>query len=127
MQNNMVETLIAALVVAVAVGFLSFAYNSTHSGSFSTYHIPVAMTAVDGLKNDADVRIHGIKVGSVTAIGLDPKTYVAHVDIAIRDDVHVPVDSTLRVASGVVGSNYLSILPGNSVKKIAADQLWQQR
>lgn len=127
MQNNTVETLIAALVVAVAAGFLFFAYNSTHTGSISTYPLTANLGGVEGLKATSDVRVNGITIGSVTAIDLDTKTYRPIVHFEIRDDIHLPVDSAAWVTSGVMGTPYLTIKPGRSTVMLAAGQVLKVR
>jgi phospholipid/cholesterol/gamma-HCH transport system substrate-binding protein len=121
MQNNTVETLIGALVVAVAVGFLFFAYNTTHTGSFNAYDLKASFNSADGIASGADVRLHGIKIGTVSSIDLDSKSYAAIVHLSIRDDVHIPDDSSVKVISSLLGGNsYLSIQPGGSDRMLAA-------
>src|ERR1700744_754554 len=71
-QNNVAETLIGAAVVAVAVAFLAFAYFRTGSGSLSGYEINAKLAKADGLAVGTDVRLAGFKVGTVTALTLDP-------------------------------------------------------
>lgn len=121
MQNNTVETLIGALVVAVAAGFLFFAYTSTHSGSISGYDVKATFNSADGIATGADVRLHGIKIGTVSSIELDPKTYEAIVHLSIRTDIAIPDDSSIKVVSSLLGGNaYLSVDPGGSDKMLAA-------
>jgi phospholipid/cholesterol/gamma-HCH transport system substrate-binding protein len=121
MQNNTFETLIGALVIAVAAGFLFFAYSSTHSGSYNGYDVKASFNSADGITSGADVRLHGIKIGTVSSIDLDPKSYDAVVHLSIRDDVEIPDDSSVKVISSLLGGNsYLSIQPGGSDKMLAA-------
>ena len=121
MQNNTFETLIGAIVVAVAAGFLFFAYSSTHAGSVTGYDVKASFNSADGITTGSDVRLHGIKIGTVSSIDLDPKTYDAIVHLSIRDDVHVPDDSSVKVISSLLGGNsYLSITPGGSDKMLAS-------
>lgn len=115
MQNNAFETLVGAVVVAVAIAFLFFAYQSTSAGGLSGYEIKARLGRVDGLAIGTDVRLSGIKIGTVSALGLDPKTYQAAVTMRIRDDVQLPDDSSLMVtSSGILGNQYVSITPGGS-------------
>ncbi len=119
MQNNTVETLIGALVVAVAAGFLFFAYTSTSSGSINGYDLKAAFNSADGIATGSDVRLHGIKIGTVSSIDLDPKTYQAIVHLSVRNDVHIPDDSSVKVVSSLLGGNsYLSVQPGGSDKML---------
>ena len=70
-QNNIAETIIGALVVAVAIGFMAFTYMRTGSGSLSGYEVNAHLAKVDGLGVGTDVRISGIKVGSVSGCAYD--------------------------------------------------------
>ncbi|MEI9886680.1 MAG: outer membrane lipid asymmetry maintenance protein MlaD [Rhizomicrobium sp.] len=119
MTNNAVETIMGAIVVAVAAAFLYFAYTNTSSGSLGGYELTARMPRVDGLATGTDVRLSGIKVGAVSALTLDPKTYLVTLHMNIRDDIHIPVDSSLMVtSSGLLGGSYLSITPGGEDKML---------
>jgi phospholipid/cholesterol/gamma-HCH transport system substrate-binding protein len=119
-QNNIAETLIGALVVAVALAFLALAYLRTGSGSLSGYEVNAHLAKVDGLGVGTDVRISGIKVGSVSGMDLDPKNYLVTVHMSIRDDIKLPTDSSMIINSaGILGSSYLSITPGGDDHDIA--------
>lgn len=120
-QNNIAETLIGAGVVAVAVAFLVFAYYRTGSGSLSGYEINAKLPKVDGLSVGTDVRLAGIKIGTVSDLTLDPKTYLVTVHMNIRDDIKLPVDSSVLVTqAGFLGGQYLSITPGGDDKMMTA-------
>ncbi len=121
MQNNTVETLIGALVVAVAGLFLFYAYTSTGAGRVSGYDLYARFASADGIANGTDVRLHGIKIGTVSSTNLDPKTYQAIVHVTIRNDIKIPDDSTIKVtSSGILGGNYVAISPGGSDKMLAS-------
>ena len=120
-SNNLAETLIGAAVVAVALGFLAFTYTRTGSGSLSGYEVLARLPKVDGLGLGTDVRISGIKVGSVSDLVLDQKNYLVTVHMSIRDDIKLPTDSSMMItSSGILGSSYLSITPGGDDKMIPA-------
>jgi len=119
MQNSLVETLIGAAVIAVAALFLSYAYTSTGSGSVSGYQVTAKFNRADGVNVGSDVRLSGIKVGTVSKLALDPMTYNALVTLSLDNSVQLPEDSSARITSeGLLGSNYLSIEPGGSPDKI---------
>jgi phospholipid/cholesterol/gamma-HCH transport system substrate-binding protein len=119
-NNNTVETLIGAIVVAVAAAFLFFAYTSTGSGSVSGYEVKASFSSADGIAPGTDVRLHGIKIGTVTALSLDPKTYYAMVHMNIANEYHVPDDSSVKItSSGFLGSSYLAVQPGGSTVMVA--------
>lgn len=120
-QNSTVETLIGAVVVAVAAGFLFFAYTSTSSGGLSGYDLTASMSGVDGVARGTDVRIAGIKVGTVTDLKLDPVRYLVVMRISINPDVKIPEDSSLIITQPqVIGSTYVQIQPGGSDKMLMA-------
>jgi phospholipid/cholesterol/gamma-HCH transport system substrate-binding protein len=115
MQNNTVETLIGALVVTVAVAFLFFAYTTTGSGSVGGYDLQARFSSADGIVTGTDVRLHGIKIGTVSTLSLDPKSYAAIVHLNIHNDVPIPDDSSIKItSSGILGNSYLAIQPGGS-------------
>ncbi len=115
MKNNSFETLIGAIVVAVALGFVWFAYENTDANARGGYEIQAVFSSADGISPGTDVRLHGIKIGSVSALELDRKTYNAVLHIALHSDVQVPDDSSIKVtSSGLLGGSYLSLQPGGS-------------
>jgi phospholipid/cholesterol/gamma-HCH transport system substrate-binding protein len=119
MQNSIVETLIGAAVIAVAAFFLVFAYSSTGSGPVSGYDVVAKFNRVDGVNVGSDVRMSGIKVGTVEKMSLDPKSYNAVVTLALDSAVKLPDDSSVRITSeGLLGNQYLSIEPGASMDMI---------
>ncbi len=118
MHNDTVETLIGAAVIAIAVIFVIFAYRSTGTAEMGGYELQAHMSRVDGLAVGTDVRLAGVKVGSVSALTLEPN-YLVNVHMDIHKDVKVPDDSSLVVtSSGLLGSSYLSIAPGGSDKML---------
>jgi phospholipid/cholesterol/gamma-HCH transport system substrate-binding protein len=125
-ENNVAETIIGAVVVAVALLFIAFAYMRTGSGSLSGYEIQARLPRVDGLGIGTDVRLSGIKIGSVSDLTLDPKTYLVTLHMNIRDDIKIPDDSSLIVtSSGLLGSSYISLTPGGSDKMLASGGMIQ--
>ena len=115
-QNSVFEVILSAAVVVVAVSFLAYTYLITGGARPSDYELTASMSHADGLSARAsDVRIGGIKVGGVSSLSLDPKTYKAIVRLRIRSDVQIPVNSTISVASGGFSpGSYLAITPGTS-------------
>jgi len=119
MQNSIVETLIGAAVIAVAALFVVFAYTSTGSGPVSGYDVVAKFNRADGVNVGTDVRLSGIKVGTVESMALDPKTYNAVVTIALESSVKLPDDSSVRITSeGLLGNQFLSIEAGASAETI---------
>jgi phospholipid/cholesterol/gamma-HCH transport system substrate-binding protein len=118
MHNETVETLIGAVVIAIAVVFTVFAYRSTGTAPGSGYELTAKINRVDGLAVGTDVRLAGLKVGTIAAMTLGTD-YLITVHMAINTDVKVPDDSSLVVtSSSLLGSSYLSISPGGSDKML---------
>lgn len=120
-HNSVFEVLLSAAVIVVAVGFLAYTYVITGEARPSDYELTAEMSLADGLSAGAsDVRIGGIKVGSVSDLSLDPKTYRAIVRLRIRSDVRIPVNSSLSVASGGFSpGSYVAITPGSGSRTLA--------
>jgi len=115
MSRGVAETLMGALVLAVAIGFIVFAYTRSSVASVDGYEISAKFTRVDGLLVGADVRVGGIKVGSILAQELDPITYQAIVRFTMADNIKLPADSGAAVVSdGLLGGKYLKIDPGGA-------------
>lgn len=113
MSGNLVESLVGAIVLVVAGWFLSFAYERTEKTNVGGYELIAKFDRVDGLNIGSDVRLAGIKVGTVVSQELDPETYEAVVRLVISDKVKLPIDTAAAITSeGLLGGNYMSILPG---------------
>ena len=115
MQNGFVETLIGAAVVIVAGVFFYYGWNTTGSGAVTGYEVIAKFDRVDGVGVGTDVRMSGIKIGTVTGQALDQKTYRAVLRMNVKTDVALPDDSSVKVSSeGLLGGAYLSVSPGGS-------------
>lgn len=113
MPRNLVETLLGAAVLVVALGFLTWAYGRSDAGDPGGYTLRAKFDRVDGLDTGGDVRVSGIKVGKVLSQQLDLQTYRAEVTFSVRDGIELPSDSSAAiVSSGLLGGKYLSLVPG---------------
>jgi phospholipid/cholesterol/gamma-HCH transport system substrate-binding protein len=116
MANSAAETVIGAVVLIGAAGFLVYAANSAGvSGPTDSYTIKASFRSVEGVSLGTDVRLAGVKIGSVTALDLNPKTYRAETSLAVQSDIVLPDDSSVVIASeGLLGGNFVEIVPGGS-------------
>ncbi len=116
MASNAAETLIGAAVLLVAGGFLYFAGQSSgFTGSSGQYPLYAKFTSVEGLNVGSDVRMAGVKIGSLTGIKLDQETYQAVATISVNDDIAIPSDADIKVATeGLLGGSFLEITAGGS-------------
>jgi phospholipid/cholesterol/gamma-HCH transport system substrate-binding protein len=119
MRRNLLETLLGAIVLVVAIGFLTFAYRSSQLSDDDGYELRARFDRVDGLERGADVRISGIRVGTVVDQTLDPETFRAEIRFTLRDDVQLPADSSAAVVSnGLLGGKYLAVVPGGDIEML---------
>ena len=119
MGRNIVETIVGALVLLVAGVFVFYAFaRSDHTGP-DGYEITARFGRIDGLKRGGDVTMSGVKVGTVTAIDLDRKTYQAVVHMVLSSSVQLPVDSDARVVSeSLLGGMIVVLEPGADEKML---------
>jgi phospholipid/cholesterol/gamma-HCH transport system substrate-binding protein len=121
MRGNVIEVVLGAVVLVVAALFLVFAYRTSQLRSVSGYEVTADFERVDGIHQGSDVRISGIKIGSVVAEELDPKTFLATIRMSIEPAVQLPDDTVAQVtSSGLLGDKYMSLSPGGSDKNIPA-------
>lgn len=114
MQKNILETLMGGVVVIVAVSFLVFAYNGSQLRVEDGYNVNARFANASGIALGSDVKVGGIKVGVVSDMKLDNKTYEALVTLQVRNDTKLPKDSSAAISSsGLLGEKYVQISPGN--------------
>ncbi|HWK47409.1 MAG TPA: outer membrane lipid asymmetry maintenance protein MlaD [Stellaceae bacterium] len=115
MTRNIMETVMGALVLVVAVIFLIFAYSSAQVRSVAGYEVVAKFSSVDGVRPGTDVKISGIKIGSITKQTLDPKTFQAQLTLSIDPSVKLPADTQASITSaGLIGDRYVSLVPGGA-------------
>jgi phospholipid/cholesterol/gamma-HCH transport system substrate-binding protein len=120
MKGNVIETVMGAVVLVVAALFLFFAYNTSQLRSVRGYQLTANFEHIDGIRDGSDVRISGIKVGSVLGTTLDPKNFLATVTMSVEPSVELPDDTVAEiVSSGLLGDKYLSLVPGGSDKDLS--------
>jgi len=121
MHRNTLETVMGAIVLLAAAGFVALAYEAADVKGSGGYEIAAEFGSTGGLSVGDDVRISGIKVGQITAQQLDPITYVAKVSMAIEPTIKIPSDSSARItAASLLGGNYLELMPGAATDTLAA-------
>ncbi|KAF0178417.1 MAG: outer membrane lipid asymmetry maintenance protein MlaD [Hyphomonadaceae bacterium] len=121
-KEQAAETILGAIVAFVAIGFLVFAVTRAGAGEATGgYPLVARFNRVDGVNVGADVRLSGVKVGTVSAVGIDPTTYLAKLTLSVDRTVKLPDDSSARVASdGLLGGAYVALEPGGSAEMLAS-------
>ncbi len=113
MRKKPVETIMGLVVLIIALLFLGFAYRVSDLQVVQGYTVSAEFLKVGGLNVGSDVRINGIKVGTVTAQDLNNEDYTVNVTFNIASNVKLPKDSTAAiVGDGLMGEKFVKIEPG---------------
>ena len=122
MSENTTEVAVGGLVLALAIGFALFVFQSIGlSSSSASYTINASFRSAEGITVGTDVRLAGVKVGSVSALDLDSNTYQAVSVLELKDDIRIPEDSALVISSeGLLGGNFVEVVPGASFDYLAS-------
>lgn len=121
MKHNLVEALIGALVLVLAGGFFMFTYSRTDVGTIEGYELTARFDRVDGLLVGADVRLGGIRIGSVIRQAIDIETFEAVIHFSVRSDLRLPSDTSAAITSeGLLGGAYMSLTPGGDIEYLEA-------
>lgn len=120
MAYERAEILAGAAVLAVAAGFAIYAaQGAALLRETESYPLVASFRSVEGISVGTDVRLAGVKVGTVTDLTLNAETFFADATITMRKDVALPVDSTLAVASeGLLGGSFVEVLPGGALETL---------
>jgi len=117
MKRGAVETILGALVLVVALGFVVLAARSIDLQTDGGYQLQARFLKVGGLERGSDVRISGVKVGSVVERTLDRETFEAVVTFTVSDEIRLPADTEAGVtAEGLLGGKYLRLFPGQDTE-----------
>ena len=117
MAENTAEVVVGGLVLAAAAGFVLFAAQATGFArqTGATYPLVASFRSVEGISVGTDVKLAGVKIGTITGLTLNPKTYFADATIAVKKDVALPDDSAILISQeGLLGGNYVEVVPGGS-------------
>jgi phospholipid/cholesterol/gamma-HCH transport system substrate-binding protein len=124
MNKKSTEVLVGLFVLLGMLTLLFLALKAANLASFSTapsYALSARFDNIGGLKVRAPVRSAGVTVGRVTAITLDPKTFMGVVQMEIREDFRFPRDSSAKIlTSGLLGDQYIGLEPGGDEANLAA-------
>ncbi|MFO7757780.1 MAG: outer membrane lipid asymmetry maintenance protein MlaD [Roseovarius sp.] len=124
MTESKTEILVGGVVLAVAIGFLVYAGQTTGmTRGAEEYRLNASFRSIDGVSVGTDVRLAGVKIGRVTDVSLDPETYRARTVFTVQEGIDVPDDSAVSISSeGLLGGNYVEIQPGGSPFYLAAGE-----
>lgn len=113
MKRSIAETVLGAVVVLVAVSFLSYSYKTAEVGSSGGYPVTADFSSVGGLKAGDRVQISGVKVGTVKFVELLEDSYLARVHLDIDSQYKLPADTAALISSeSLLGGLYMALEPG---------------
>jgi phospholipid/cholesterol/gamma-HCH transport system substrate-binding protein len=122
--RSLAEVATGAVILAVALLFLGYAVLTSGRGPVvgngNGLRLSARFDRIDGLANGADVRIAGVRVGSVTDTRIEPETFSAELTMRLDRNLRLPDDTSAEVTSeGLLGGRYVSLVPGGSDKVLA--------
>ena len=115
-SRNIAETLVGAIVLGIAIIFAVSLWRFSDVGfGVSQYTVNAKFRSAEGITVGTDVRLAGVKIGSVSNLSLDPQTFQAIARLSIKPEYQMPEDSAAIISSeGLLGGNFVEILPGGS-------------
>lgn len=122
-QRSLIEVITGAVVLLVAAGFLVYAVAHSGRSAGSGYTLYAQFDNIAGLSVGNDVRVAGVKVGSITGETIDPKTYQARVSLTVQNDIKLPTDTGAEITSeSLLGGKYIALSPGGAEKMLQPGQ-----
>lgn len=113
MNRNLIETVMGAVVLVIAAVFVMFVYEKRTVGGGEGYDVYAQFDNVAGIAAGSDVRVGGIKIGTITSMVLDEENYRARVNMRLRSSVKIPDDTSASIVSeGLLGGKYVQLVPG---------------
>lgn len=117
MAENTTEVVVGGMVLAAAIGFAVYAGQiaGLTAGAEESYTLNASFRSLEGVGVGSDVRLAGVKVGTVEQVTLNPETFRADTRVAVHSTISIPDDSAIVVSSeGLLGGNFVEIVPGGS-------------
>ena len=120
MSNSKIETAVGGIVLLAAIGFILYVANATNSvGGNNGLTLKASFRSADGITAGTDVRMAGVKIGTVTDMRLDPESFRAEIIFSLRENLEIPDDSGVAVSQdGLLGGSFVEIIPGGSEFKL---------
>ena len=115
--RNTTEVLVGGAVLAAAIAFAVYATQTTGFGrSGAGYELTASFRSLEGVNVGTDVRLAGVKIGTVSGVSLNGETYRADTRLSVLNGIEIPDDSAVVVSSeGLLGGNFVEIMPGGSL------------
>lgn len=117
MHSRTVEIWVGLFIAAGMAALFMLAMqvsNLTVVNDDEGYAVTAKFENISGLKVRSPVTVAGVRVGRVTNIGFDPKTFQAVVTMNISSQYNqLPSDTSAAIyTSGLLGEQYVALEPG---------------
>ena len=114
MKKNYLESILGLMTLILAVSFL-LKFIDINTENNETYDLRAKFLKAGGVVIGNDVKMRGVKIGVIKNVSLD-KDFFAVIDFSVYNEVNVPKDSSVKIASdGILGNKYLSITPSGDL------------
>ena len=114
-NNDNRDTLVGGLVMVFIAALFAVSYGGkdlSAQANVGTYPVTAVFNRIDGLFEGDEVRLGGIRIGTVAAQHLD-QHFRAVVTLNIDSVVQVPIDSAAAIhTDGLFGSKFVVLEPG---------------
>lgn len=120
-SHSVSEIAVGGVVLAAAIAFGVYATQITGlSAGSAGYPLTASFRSLEGVSVGTDVRLAGVKIGSVTGVSLNPETFRADTTVSIFNGIDIPDDSAIVISSeGLLGGNFVEVMPGASPYALA--------
>ncbi len=113
-NSNYFDFIVGTFVILCAGLFFLNSFKSTKINSNGGYYLTAKFENINGINSGSDVKMAGVKIGTVTEQFIDEKTYRATLKFTINNKIKLSSDSSAKIASdGLLGSKFLEINPGS--------------
>lgn len=114
-EYSVTEIATGAAVLAAAVGFFFYASDTGGLPQADAYELQAHFRSAEGISVGTEVRLGGVRIGTVTGLSLNPETFLAETTFSVSDSIVLPDDSAIAISSeGLLGGSFVEVIPGGS-------------
>ena len=116
--HNTTEVLVGGAVLAAALAFAFYATQVTGvTRSTVGYDLNASFRSLEGVSVGTDVRLAGVKIGTVSDVDLNSQTYRAETRLSVQQGIEIPDDSSAVISSeGLLGGSMTYFAPGDDIE-----------
>jgi len=128
-NTKVIEVTVGVFIAAGIAALFMLAMKVSNLSTFSSqggYEITARFDNIGGLKEMSPVNAGGVRIGRVTSVEYDQKTYEAIVKMQISPEYdQLPKDTSASIfTSGLLGEQYISLEPGGETAYLkSGDQI----